>query len=196
MISPHASTSQRAEISLEMHFIASLELACRDHATGAIWEEPTSWDCAVLPGLAYKPDLMWAFDGKGNRLSIAGTNKVNLGLIHQVIICEVLEVGIKQHSAARDVEDSVREQEIRKVLEPIPVTFVYVTVAAYNHSAAHEDDKFFAKGCASDPNDINKFEYNVVTERKTAWQQRIQSVLKALDLAKDEKTNSTIWIGH
>ncbi|KAG5179340.1 hypothetical protein JKP88DRAFT_247540 [Tribonema minus] len=159
--SPHATTQQRAKISLEMHFIASMELQCHDRVRGYKWAEPTSWDCAVLPGLAYKPDLMWAFDADGNIFSTAGGCKLSAPMA-RVIILEVLELlGIK-------------------------VAFVYVTVAAYNHPSAYPDDRFFAKGCATDPEAGKDFEYHVEPTRQEAWGARVQAAVEALDRANTE----------
>ncbi|KAG5183023.1 hypothetical protein JKP88DRAFT_241292 [Tribonema minus] len=123
--SPHATTQQRAKISLEMHFIASMELQCKDRPGEHKWAEPTSWDCPILPGLAYKPDLMWAFDAD-----------------------------------------------------------------------AHPDDRFFAKGCATDPEADKDFEYHVVPCRQAAWDARVRAAVEALNIADTEAKGATVYIGH
>ncbi|KAG5183130.1 hypothetical protein JKP88DRAFT_273108 [Tribonema minus] len=189
--SPHATTQQRAKISLEMHFIASMELVCKDRPGGYTWAEPSSWDCAVLPGLAFKPDLMWAFDADGNIFSTTGACKLSVPMV-RVIILEVLEVGIAQHSAARTVSDIEREARIRGSLTGILVDFVYVTVAAYKHPSAHPDDKFFAKGCATDPEAGKDYEYHVVPCRQAAWEARVRAAVEALDRANGKLTGATV----
>lgn len=197
--SPHAPPNVRAKVSLEIYMLCELQRQARDDNKQAGEEdgsdgasdwigEPTAWDCAVLPGLAYKPDMIWCF-GKDDRLfQSASASKVNIGQITHAVILEILEVGIAQHSAARSVPDAVREQDIRKVFAPLPVAFLYVTVAAYNGCDAHPDDKFFAK------QDPGSFEYNVVPSRKAVWQKRIGEVLAALVAMRGK--NITQWIGH
>ncbi|KAG5183002.1 hypothetical protein JKP88DRAFT_241278 [Tribonema minus] len=194
--SPHCTLQQRAKISLEIHFIASMEVMCSDRPGGSTWAQPTSWDCAVLPGLSYKPDLIWAFDTHGNVLQMASSRKIDLGIVTRVIILEVLEVGIRQHSRARTVSDERRESEIRMTLLSVPVDFVYVVVAAYNHKGAHAEDRFFARGCATDPVPGKEYEYHIVPERQSAWRTRVSMVVESLDRAYTAATGTTIWIGH
>jgi hypothetical protein len=198
-ISGHAPLSTRAKISLEMHFIMSLELATKN--SNVKWGQPSSWDCAVLPCMAFKPDLMYIFNKDGDILQTTGKTGIDKKISNQmdidhVVILEVLEVGTQQHSDARSVSDYDREVQIRAVFGDIPVFFLYVVVAAFNHRDAHDEDKFFAKGCASDPKDANKYEYMVVECRKEEWDKRIADVVAYLEEANASKINSTHWIGH
>jgi hypothetical protein len=198
-ISGHAPLYTRAKISLEMHFIMSLELATEQN--NVEWGRPSSWDCAVLPCLAFKPDLMYIFNKDGDILQTTGKTGIDKKISNQmdidhVVILEVLEVGTQQHSDARSVSDYDREIEIRAVFGDIPVFFLYVVVAAFNHRDAHDEDKFFAKGCASDPKDANKYEYMVVECRKEEWNKRIADVVASLEKAHASKSNSTQWIGN
>jgi len=72
-----------------------------------------------------------------------------------------------------------------------------VVVAAYNHIAAHEDDKFFRKGCASDPIPGKDYEYSVVPSRAEAWRRRVIAAADELDAAlHDDAVGGTVWIGH
>ncbi len=194
-ISPYATATTRAKISLEIHFIMALELACT--AENHNWDAPTSWDCAVLPCLSYKPDLLYVFDADNMMVTNTGSRKLSDDTIDHVIILEVLEVGTRQHSDARSTPDHVREKEIRDIFGKIPVHFLYVTVAAYNHQSAAEEDKFFAKGCVTDPKEkAQKFEYSVVQHKKKSWNIRIRQVVDALEAAHDVRSNATQWIGN
>ena len=155
---------------------------------GYLWSEPTAWDCAILPTLAFKPDHIWVFGKQGELFSAAGACKINAALVAHVIVLEVLEVGIEQHSNARSISDPAREAAIRSVF-PCPVDVLYVVVAAYNHPSAHAEDKFFRKPSGS-------FEYTIVKSRKRAWQARIVQVVAALDKMQSEQSGSTVYIGH
>ena len=127
-------------------------------------------------------------DSKDNVMSLGDAKKINDNQVHHVVITEVLEIGITQHSNARAVSDSRRESEIRQVFFPIPVEFVYIVVAAYNHPSADPTDQFFRKKKGS-------FEYSVVPSRKGDWQLRIKKLLDELDRVKSEKKGQTVWIG-
>lgn len=188
--SPHAPVSTRAKISLEIYMFAEISRQAAKHAKhGYIWSECTAWDCAILPGLGYKPDNIWVFGKNGNIFSTSGACKINKNLVGHVIVLEILEVGIQQHSDARAVSDEKRESEIRNVFHPNPVDFLYVVVAAYNHASAHPDDQFFAKHEGS-------YEYKVVSKRKSAWQARIKVVLENLEKMYTEKSGNTVFIGN
>lgn len=150
--------------------------------------EPTSWDCAVLPGLPFKPDMMWAFDNDGNLFNTTGACKLSLSHVKHVIILEVLEVGIEQHSKASAVPDAMRENEIRESLAGVVVDFVYAVVAAYNHPGAEPSDKFFRLSKVTNA-------YGVVASRKEAWRERVRQTLEALVTARQRRTGVTKFIG-
>ena len=168
---------------------AELQRLSRNTPHQYIWSEPTSWDCAILPGLSYKPDNIWVFGKHSDIFSTSGACKINSNLVGHVIVLEILEVGIEQHSAARAVPDEYRESEIRQVFFPQPVDFLYVVVAAYNHRDAHPEDQFFTKNTGS-------FEYSVVDTRQDAWTERVRQVLVCLEEMYTQKKGCTVFIGH
>ena len=180
-----ASGEARAKVRLEIFFLAELQRISREEVE---FLEPTSWDCAVLPGLPYKPDMMWAFDMAGNLFNTTGACKLSLDHIKQIVILEVLEVGIEQHSNARTVSDAVRETEIRSSLRGVVVDFVYVVVAAYNHPSADASDKFFSLSKSTNS-------YSVVVSRKEAWAARVRQTLEALVNARKCQSGITVFIG-
>ena len=184
-----APPDTRAKVSLEIYMFAELQRLAKDTVHEYVWAEPTAWDCAILPGLAYKPDNIWVFSKHGNVFSVAGACKINTNLVGHVIVLEILEIGIEQHSAARSVPDLVREQEIRRVFSPQLVDFLYVVVAAYNHPTAHPDDQFFSKPAGS-------FEYELVRSRKAAWTARIKETLRQLEIMHTRREGTTVFIGH
>ena len=178
-----ASGESRIKVRLELFFLAELQrLASHEFL------EPTSWDCAVLPGLSYRPDMLWAYDENGNLFNTTGACKLALGEIKHMVILEVLEIGIEQHSKARHVSDSQRESEIRASLTGITVDFVYVVVAAYNHPTADPADKFFS---------VNKLKntYFVGRSRKKAWEERVKATLRSLTDARKQRLGRTVFIG-
>ena len=188
------ATNARAKVSLEQLMLG--ELLCQAHDDSYLWHRPTSWDCAVLPNLSFKPDCLWAFDPAGDLHWIAGAGKLNLGEVARMVIVEILECGIEQHSQARTVPDKQREKEIREVLEEagVFVQFLYVTVAHDKHPGAHADDRFFKK-------DVKTGEYMVVSSRKKAWQARITDMLKKLNgfMQKSPQAGvpgETVYIGR
>jgi len=189
LISGHAPPNTRAKVSLEIYMFAEIQRLSENTPHQYIWCDPTSWDCAILPGLAYKPDNIWVFDKHCNIFATAGACKINKDLVGHVIVVEILEVGIEQHSAARAVPDALREREIRQVFAPQPVDFLYVVVAAYNHPTAHRDDQFFRKP-------VDSFEYKLVPSRQKAWGQRIKETLLALERLYTERQGTTVFIGH
>ena len=184
--SPHVSVSRRAKVSLEILMFAEIQRQAKKKPHFSLWAEPTAWDCAILPTLSYKPDNIWAFDHDGNVFSVSGACKINKSLISHVVIVEVLEIGIKQHSAARNVTDEQREKDIRQVFHPTKVDFLNVVVAAMNHQDAHDDDKFFEKQ--------ENHEYKVV--RKKAWSLRIEQTLVKLQEIREARSGQTWFIGH
>lgn len=184
------ATNIRAKVSIEILMFAELQRLALKGEGDWLWSEPTSWDCAILPGLSFKPDTIWAFDLNGNVFKNAGTCKLNVGDLGRVIILEVLEHGIQQHSDARSISDAQREKEIRGVFEPsgVIVQFLYVTVAHYKHISAHESDRFFEKKKGTG-------EYVVVADRKKAWRKRVKKVISTLNDFLKSDNNCTIFIG-
>ena len=180
-----ASGEARAKVRLEIFFLAELQRVSADDFE---FLEPTSWDCAVLPGLPYKPDMLWAFDVAGNLFNTTGSCKLSLTHIKHIVVLEVLEVGIEQHSKARAMPDAVRESEIRDSLVGVVVDFVYVVIAAYNHPDADASDKFFRLSKISNG-------YGVVASRKEAWRERVRQTLEALGNARKRQTGATVFIG-
>ena len=189
LASGHATTS-RAKVSLEILMFAELQRVAMSGDGDWLWSEPTAWDCAILPGLSFKPDNIWAFDLNGNVFNNAGTCKLNVGDLGRIIVLEVLEHGIQQHSDARDVSDVDREKQIRSVFEPsgVIVQFLYVTVAHYKHPTAANTDRFFCKKPDSN-------EYSVVPERLNAWRERVTDVIKTLNVFLESSEGSTVFIG-
>jgi hypothetical protein len=111
-----------------------------------------------------------------------------LSHISHIVVLEVLEVGIEQHSKARVVPDAIRENEIRESLAGVIVDFVYAVVAAYNHPNAAPSDKFFSLSKATNA-------YGVVASRKEAWRERVRLTLEALVSARQRRTGVTKFIG-
>jgi hypothetical protein len=183
-----ASGEARATLRLEHFTLTSLQNVAKERELYE-FQECTSWDCAILPGLGYKPDMLWAFSPQGDMFATAGACKLNLRLIEQIIILEVLEVGINQHSAARRVSDVQREAEIRQSLQGVIIDFVYVVVAAYNHASSHPEDRFFKKY-------PKRHTYGIEKSRVTAWGLRMNATLEALSLARTQKSGKTVYIGH
>ena len=129
----------------------------------------------------------WAFDYLGNMFSCAGACK--LDRVSHIIILEILEVGIEQHSAARSIPDAERERQIRGAFPYVPVDVLYIVVAAYNHPTAHRNDQFFRKPSGS-------LEYELVPNRTKAWTERVAGALSQLRRMYDSKLGETVFIGH
>jgi hypothetical protein len=132
--------------------------------------------------------MLWAYDENGNLFNTTGACKLVLGEIKHMVILEVLEIGIEQHSKARHVSDSQRESEIRTSLAGITVDFVYVVVAAYNHPTADQADKFFSVH-------KTKNTYYVGHSRKAAWEERVTATLRSLTAARKQRLGETVFIG-
>jgi len=186
----------RAKVSLEIYTLAELQRQSAECQEGEddednvsfLWADPTAWDCAILPGTNFKPDNIWCFDPAGNPFAVAGACKIDQQKIGYVLILEVLEHGIAQHSAARNVSDKDRERQIRNVFPNIPVGFVYVVMAHTKHLDADPDDVFFAKADGSE-------EYHVIESRKTSWQNRMNKVRQTLLAMYDSFQNTSQFIG-
>jgi hypothetical protein len=150
------------------------------------WSEPTSWDCAILPNLGFKPDIIFCFDVNGNIFTTAGACKLDTNEIGYTLIVEIIEESRKTHSAARTPSDEIREMEIRSVFKN-KIGFLYFTVAHKNHRSAHKSDVYF---------DRNETEYFVMEDRKTEWQKQITYVLTTLQSMLERKSQETIFIGY
>lgn len=176
----------RAKVSLEMYLLGEIL-----YSNDFFLNEPTSWDCSILPGLAFKPDCIWCFDESGEVVQMGSANKLNLGIVKYALQVEILEDSRSAHSKARDISDEEREVEIRGLFgsQQIPIGFVYVTMAHTKHFNAHPDDVFFAK---PEPNK----EYQVLASRRDAWLVRVREVQEAILKMFDEKSNETIFIGN
>ena len=161
-------------------------LASETDAVNFLWMEPTTWDCAILPGLNYKPDNMWCFDRAGNPFVTAGACKVNVHEIGYVLQLEVLEHGIHQHSEARKVSDAQREKDIRSVFATVPFGMVYVVMAHTKHTEADPQDVFFVK------NQLQ--EYEVLPDRQLAWHGRIQQIRTTLLAMYAGRLDETRWL--
>jgi hypothetical protein len=150
------------------------------------WSEPTSWDCAILPNLGFKPDIIFCFDVNGNIFTTAGACKLDTNEIDYTLIVEIIEESRKTHSAERNPSDEIREMEIRPVFKN-KIGFLYFTVAHKNHLSAHKSDVYF---------DRNETEYFVMEDRKTEWQKQITNVLTILQNMLERKSQETIFIGY
>ena len=184
----------RAKVSLEIYTLADMQRHARDTLDNVSWifgEAPTTWDCAILPGLSFKPDNLWLFDKFGNFFSTAGSCKINTGDVAYALQLEVTEYGLKQHSDARTPSDAVRERQIRECFKGIPMGFVYIVVAhnGFAHVGAHSDDVFFQKPAGTQ-------EYELIENRAIAWNERMEKLLVTLRNMLNEHTNDTVYIGH
>ncbi len=179
----------RARVSMEIYTLAELQrLGAEDNSF--LQAEPTAWDCAVLPDLASKPDMIWCFDHEGAVLALAGAQKINLGQVAYALILEILEHGVEEHSLARTIGDREREGNIRGVFERsgVPVGFVYTVMANDTyHVGAKSEDVFFHK-------DGETKEYSVFPPRLEAWQQRLQAVKQALENCTTTKSKDTVFV--
>lgn len=183
-----APLHKRSKITLEICVLAELQRQSLETEDTFLLYEPTSWDCAILPGSDRKPDNMWCVDKSGNFLVTAGACKINTSEIGYVLILEVLEHSIEQHSKIRDFSDDKREKEIREIFSPTPVGIVYVVVAHTEHHKAAKEDIFFEKNKNS--------EYEVLDDRSKAFLERISSVKNRLCKMYTTKSNKTYWIGN
>ena len=178
----------RAKISLEIYTLAELQRQAMDsHAEewSFLLAEPTAWDCAILPGLNYKPDTIWIFGKSGDPFETAGACKIDISTVSYVLMLEVLEHGVEQHSKARNVVDETREHEIRSVFAGIPVGVVYVVMAHTQHAGAKQSDVFFQKVGT---------EYEVMKNRQSDWELRLRSVRDALVSMYKGKLDKTVHV--
>jgi hypothetical protein len=183
-----APLKSRSKITLEICTLIELHIQCEKEDDSFLIAEPTSWDCAILPGSDRKPDNIWVVDNRGNVLVVSGACKINSGDVSYVLILEVLEHSIKRHSKQREISDEDREEEIRGIFAHIPVGFVYVTVAHTKHIAANKKDVFFEKNSDG--------EYEVLENRQAAFEKRIGLVRDKLIQFYVNKSNESYWIGN
>lgn len=177
----------RAKISLEIYTLAELQRISVENGAFLLYE-PTSWDCATLPDLPYRPDTMWCYDSEGNIFVTAGACKLNKNFISYVLILEILEGSIKQHNDSRSISVFKREQDIREMFVPIPVGFVNVTIAHDLHRKTNPEDVFFTKA--------DGLEYKIISGREKAWQARVCEIRDTLMDFYTYKKNETKFIGH
>lgn len=175
---------------MELYCLAELQRMAGERSW--LLAECTTWDCAVLPTLNFKPDCLWVFDRLNQVYQNVGACKLDLekSEIGYVIQLEIVECSRSEHSKSRSVGDDQREQEIRALFNgfAINVGFVYFTVAHKNHRLAHKEDVYFQKTALN--------EYEVMPARLTQWQTAIEQVFSALSTLAESKSNETIYIGH
>lgn len=178
---------KRAKITLEICTLAELQRLALKEVGSFLLSEPTAWDCAILPGLNYRPDNIWAFNKRGKHLLTEGSCKLDKGELSYVLILEILEQSIDRH--AHRGKDTKREAEIREAFGSVPVGFVYVTIAHSQHPSAKDEDIFFKK-------DNKTGEYNTIEGREEAFEERILMVRDKLMEFYLNKSNATYWIGN
>jgi len=183
-----APIQRRAKISLEIYTLAELQRQAMNDMDSFLISEPTVWDCPILPGENFKPDNMWCFDKYGNIFTTSGACKIETQEISYVLLLEVIEHGIKQHSDARNIPDDIRELAIRNVFTPQPVGVLYVTMAHILHETADKEDIFFMKK-------PDTTEYSLIPGRENAWQHRIFLVKEKLLEMYYNRSNETFHIG-
>jgi len=175
----------RAKITLEIYTLAELQRT--SHFLHFLAQEPTSWDCSILPSLGFKPDIMWCWNNDDICFQTAGACKLNENEIAYTLILEVVEESRKTHSASRSIPDAEREKQIRELFVGKAIGFCYVTMAHTKHKYAHPEDVFFAK---------NEIEYYVPDSRLEAWQERIDDVRDKLNEMHNTKSCDTVFIGY
>jgi hypothetical protein len=178
---------QQAKISLEIYTLAEL---LRQSDPGLFIETPTAWDCAVLPGLGFRPDIIWCFDEYGVVIQLGNVNKLNLNIIRYALQMEIMEGSRMSHSLARSIPDEDREVEIRGLFasQNIPFGLLNVTIAHTKHIGANPDDVFFIKPAQDQ-------EYHVIQNKITEWISRVINVRDILLKMFEERSNETICIG-
>ena len=165
----------RSKIRLEHLVLSEVERVARELPSAFFdWSEPTSWDCAVFPETDSKPDFVYVFGPNNELFQTAGSCKLDAGQISHVVILECNERSMQHHSQNRHITDVEREEEIRApfLQRSVPVDFLYVVVAAFEHTGVDAGDQFFRKtalGC-----------YEIVQSRQSAFQERVRQVIFAL----------------
>ena len=157
-----------------------------------VFQACTSWDCPILPTLAFKPDCLWAFDEHGALLQELGhEKKIDMTKLSYVLQLEVIEESRKRHSKQRTPDDPTREKQIRHLFafHAVPLGIIYCTVAHTKHMKAHSDDVFFEKNATTQ-------EYFVPDSRLPYWQERLEHVFDQMISFVEHRTNETVFIGH
>lgn len=179
-------------MSLEIYVLAELQRIAQHQSKTFLWYEPTTWDCAVLPGLGYKPDHMWLFGPNFEVFEVlaeCGARKIDPSVVRYALQLEIVEESRTQHSKQRGVSDAAREAQIRNVFAGIPLGFVYVTVAHQGHKHANRDDIFFRRREAEDS------EFEVIANRALALTNRMQSVVWMMQEMFEARDNGTKFVG-
>ena len=189
--SPHCPISKRAKISMEILCLAELQRLARMEDATSVWSNPTSWDCPNLPGLDFKPDLMWIWKDKDTIYDVVGACKLNDGEIWHVMCLEIDETSPEAHSSrsSNRYSDDERERLIRERLSPVVVDFVRVTMADNQRDGARPDDVFFHRVTTSDDP-----LYKVIPDRQDAWQARMKECLLRLEEARRERSGKTVRV--
>jgi hypothetical protein len=184
-----ANLQSRAKVSIEICTLAELQRQAENDECYYVFTEFTSWDCPILPGLGFRPDVMFCFASDGSLIQNAGACKLDSGEIAFALQLEVIEECRKEHSRNRSIPDDERESQIRRLFESqhIPLGVVYATMAHERHIHAQAEDVFYRKAGE---------EYEVIEARREAWRLRIQAVLAALLSLSQERLNATIMIGN
>ncbi len=186
-----APLKTHASVSMEQHFLCELQTCAEE----LLSKWATSWDTAVLPGLAFMPDYLYAFDHNGQVIVTKENCKTKLDItnISYMLQVEVMEINRAYHTAHRDPPDEVRKVQIRDLFNRhnINIGIVWVTVgpAQCQYGHVHDDDIFYEK--TSDTG-----EYFVSDHRWDAFLARVEEVGQALKRLYDAKSNETILIGH
>jgi hypothetical protein len=180
--------SQRAKITLEIFTLAEL---LRQSPDGCFINNPTAWDCAILPGLAFKPDCIWCFDENGHLITLGRAEHLNLNIIRYALQLEIIEGSRATHSNVRNVSDEDREFGIRGLMSSqfIPLGILYVTISHNKHFNTCPEDVFFTKPGPDQ-------EYQVLGNKLAAWIARVSEVRDTLLRMFVERSNETIYIGH
>jgi hypothetical protein len=179
---------QRAKISLEIFTLGEL---IRHSEPGLFINTPTAWDCPILPGLNFKPDLIWCFDETGSVIQLGNVNKLNLNMIRYALSLEILEGSRASHSKQRSISDEDREVNIRNLFDSqkIPFGLLNVTIAHNRHFHTNPNDVFFIKPGQDQ-------EYQVLPHKLEAWISRVIDIRDTLVTMFEDKTNETICIGN
>jgi hypothetical protein len=179
--------SNRAKISLEIYTLAEL---IRQSSADMFIENPTAWDCPILPGLNFKPDVIWCFDEDGYVIQLGNANKLNMNTIRYALQVEIMEGSRVSHSLARNIPDEDRALEIRKLFasQRIPFGLLNVTIAHTKHIGADPNDVFFIKPGQDQ-------EYHVIPNKLNDWIARVVDIRDTLLKMFAERSNETICIG-
>lgn len=184
--------SMRAKVSMEIYTLAEVVRLSGDDFF-VFGNEPTAWDCQILPGLSFRPDFIWCFGHSMELFSTAGACEIESQQLGYVLILEVIEESAETHSTARrlgcnhGLGDTEREEQIRGVFS-CPVGFVYVVVANDSyHTSADSSRVFFHKN-------QDTGEYEVLPSKIDSFQRLVLDVLRNLQDCFDGRKNDTVWV--